>query len=91
MTVRAETTGVGLKFRGGRPIFSSKLEKKSRLHGRGCIFSRSPIVQVVGFSGWFFGAVLIVSAGHLVLPSPRPAFEDMAVMEEAVRMIPTAL
>src|SRR5260370_33439346 len=58
MTVRAETTGVGLKFRGDAH-FLIEARKKSRLHGRGCIFSRSPIVQAVAF--WLvFGAVLIV-------------------------------
>ena len=39
--------------------FLLEARKKSLLHGRGCIFSRSSIVQVVAF--WLvFGAVLIV-------------------------------
>jgi len=36
--------------------FLLEARKKSRLHGRGCIFLRSPIVQVMAFPG----AVLIV-------------------------------
>jgi hypothetical protein len=38
--------------------FPIKSRKKSRLDGRGCIFSRFPIVQVVAFR-LVFGVVLI--------------------------------
>jgi len=78
----AETTGVGLKFRGGRPFSPRRLEKKISLHGRGCHFLEGPpIVQVVAFLAGFSGAVCsFVSAGHLVLQLRGPAFEDMAVM-----------
>ena len=39
--------------------FLLEARKKARLQGRGCIFSRSPIVQVVAFR-LVFGAGLIV-------------------------------
>jgi hypothetical protein len=39
--------------------FLLEARKKSRLHGRGCIFSRPPIVQVMAFV-LVFSAVLMV-------------------------------
>src|SRR6266576_182208 len=56
--------------------------KKYRLQGRGCIFSRSPIVQVVAFRS--FSARCSWFRRQLGPPAPRPAFENMAVVEEAV-------
>src|ERR1700687_419537 len=55
--------------------------KKSRLHGRGCIFSRSPVVQVLAF--WLVSARCSLFRRQLGPPTPRPAFEDMAVVEQA--------
>ena len=60
--------------------------KKYRLQGRGCIFSRSPIVQVVAFRS--FSARCSWFRRQLGPPAPRPAFEDVAVVEEAVRRSP---
>src|SRR5271167_1376895 len=52
-------------------LFPPRSSKKSRLQGRGCIFSKSPIVQVVAF--WLlFDAVLYCSAGNLVLQLRGP-------------------
>jgi hypothetical protein len=63
-------------------IFLLEARKKSRLQGRGCIFSRSPIVQVLAF--WLvFCAVLMVPPATWST-APRPAFENIAVVEEAV-------
>src|SRR2546430_17032140 len=56
--------------------------KKYRLQGRGCIFSRSPIVQVVAFRS--FSARCSWFRRQLGPPAPRPAFENMAGVEEAV-------
>ena len=49
---------VSLSF-GVRAHFLLEARKKSLLQGRGCIFSRSSIVQVVAFR-LVFGAVLVV-------------------------------
>src|SRR5260370_37980923 len=51
--------------------FLLEARKKSRLQGRGCIFSRSPIVQVVAFR-LFFDVLLYCSAGNLVLQLRGP-------------------
>ncbi len=51
--------------------FLLEARKKSRLQAHGCIFSRSPIVQVVAFR-LFFHALLYGSAGNLVLQLRGP-------------------
>jgi len=56
--VRAEAIGRWPEFREEADFFL-EARKKSLLHGRGCIFSRSPIVKVVAFR-LVFGAVLMV-------------------------------
>lgn len=62
--------------------FLLEARKKSRLDGRGGIFSRPPIVQVVAFR--LFSVRHSLFRRQLGPPAPRPAFEDMAVVEEAV-------
>jgi hypothetical protein len=57
-------------------------QKKSPLQGRGCIFSRSFIVQVVAFR--LFSARCSWLRRQLGSPTPRPGLEDMAVVQEAV-------
>jgi hypothetical protein len=77
----AHEKAVGLSF-GVKARFLPEARKKSRLHGRGCIFSRSPIVHVAAFR-LVFGAVLLFPQ-QLGPPAPRPAFEDMAVVARPV-------
>ena len=55
----------------GEGHFLLEARKKSRLQARGCIFSRSPIVQVVAFR-LFFDVLLYCSAGNLVLQLRGP-------------------
>ena len=62
--------------------FLLEARKKSCLDAHGCIFSSSPIVQVVAFR-LVFGPVLIFRR-QLGPPAPRSAFEEMAMVAEAV-------
>ena len=52
--------------------FLLEARKKSRLQGRGCIFSGSPIVQVVAFRLFFSALLFYCSAGNLVLQLRGP-------------------
>jgi hypothetical protein len=62
--------------------FLLEAPQKSRLGGRGCIFSSSPVVQAVVFR-LVFGATLIVPPATWS-SSSAARIEDMAVVEEAV-------
>jgi hypothetical protein len=85
MAVRPEAINLWPHF-WAETHFLLEARKKTLLNGRGCIFSRSPIVQVVVF--WLvFGVVLFVPQATRS-SSSGPAFEDIVVVEEVVRMIP---
>jgi hypothetical protein len=68
-------------FQGGSP-FPPRSSRKSCWEDRGCIFSRPLMVQDVAF--WLVLAAVLIVPPVTGPQAPRPALEDLAVVEEEV-------